>query len=92
MVYTFARVSAVARLNVGHYFQAGHRWMLHLQEKGGKRRDIPVHHKAGEYLDRYRFSSPAVGTPRLAMSKRDGEVHSERTRTPSGAALCYMER
>jgi site-specific recombinase XerD len=53
MVYTFARVSAVARLNVRHYFQAGHRWMLHLQEKGGKRRNIPVHHKAGEYLDAY---------------------------------------
>ena len=53
MVYTFARVSAVARLAVGHYFQAGHRWMLYLQEKGGKRRDIPVHHKAGEYLDAY---------------------------------------
>ena len=53
MVYTFARVSAVARLDVSDYYRAGHRWKLHLQEKGGKRRDLPVHHKAGEYLDAY---------------------------------------
>jgi site-specific recombinase XerD len=53
MVFTFARVSAVARLDVGDYYRAGHRWTLHLQEKGGKRRDVPVHHKAGEYLDAY---------------------------------------
>ena len=53
MVYSFARVSAVARLDVADYYRAGHRWKLHLQEKGGKRRDIPVHHKAGEYLDAY---------------------------------------
>ena len=53
MVYTFARVSAVARLDISDYYRAGHRWKLHLQEKGGKRRDLPVHHKAGEYLDAY---------------------------------------
>jgi site-specific recombinase XerD len=53
MIYTFARVSAVANLDVSDYFQAGHRWQLRLQEKGGKRREIPVHHKAGEYLDAY---------------------------------------
>ena len=53
MIYTFARVSAVANLDVRDYFQAGHRWQLRLQEKGGKRREIPVHHKAGEYLDAY---------------------------------------
>jgi site-specific recombinase XerD len=53
MTYTFARVSAVTRLDVSDYYRAGHRWKLHLQEKGGKRRDVPVHHKAGEYLDAY---------------------------------------
>ncbi len=53
MVFTFARVSAVAGLDVGDYYRAGHRWTLHLQEKGGKRRDVPVHHKAKEYLDGY---------------------------------------
>lgn len=53
MTYTFARVSAVCRLDVGDYFRAGHRWKLRLHEKGGQRRTVPVHHKAGEYLDAY---------------------------------------
>ncbi|MFB6232464.1 MAG: tyrosine-type recombinase/integrase [Salinibacter sp.] len=53
MTYTFARVSAVCRLDVGDYFRAGHRWMIRLHEKGGQRRTVPVHHKAGEYLDAY---------------------------------------
>ena len=53
MTYTFARVSAVTRLDVGDYYRAGHRWTIHLQEKGGKRRDVPVHHKCREYLDAY---------------------------------------
>ena len=53
MTYTFARVSAVCRLDVGDYFRAGHRWKIRLHEKGGQRRTVPVHHKAKEYLDAY---------------------------------------
>jgi len=53
MTYTFARVSAVCRLDVGDYFRAGRRWKIRLHEKGGQRRTVPVHHKAGEYLDAY---------------------------------------
>jgi site-specific recombinase XerD len=53
MTYTFARVSAVTGLDVGDYFQAGHRWKIRLHEKGGQRRTVPVHHKAKEYLDAY---------------------------------------
>jgi site-specific recombinase XerD len=36
MVYSFARVSAVARMQVGDYYQDGKRWWLRLHEKGGK--------------------------------------------------------
>lgn len=53
LTYTFARVSAVTRLTVGDYFQAGRRWRVRLHEKGGKRRDIPLNHKAKDYLDLY---------------------------------------
>lgn len=53
MVYTFARVSAVARLDVGDYYRAGHRRFLRLHEKGGQERSIPVHHKAQDYLEAY---------------------------------------
>jgi len=53
LTYTFARVSALTRMTVGDYYRAGNRWKVRLQEKGGKRRDVPLHHKAKDYLDAY---------------------------------------
>jgi site-specific recombinase XerD len=53
MVYTFARVSAVAGMNVEDYYQQGKRWWVRLHEKSGKHHELPVHHKAEEYLDAY---------------------------------------
>ena len=53
MVYSFARVSAVVRMDVEDYYQQGKRWWLRLLEKGGKHHAVPVHHKAEVYLDAY---------------------------------------
>ena len=53
MVYSFARVSAVVRMDVEDYYQQGKRWWLRLQEKGGKHHAVPVHHKAEVALDAY---------------------------------------
>jgi integrase/recombinase XerD len=53
MVYSFARVSAVVGMDVDDYYQQGKRWWLRLHEKGGKHHEVPVHHKAEEYLDAY---------------------------------------
>lgn len=53
MVYSFARISAVLGMNTCDYFQQGRRMWLRLHEKGGKLHDVPVHHKAEEYLDAY---------------------------------------
>jgi integrase/recombinase XerD len=53
MVYTFARVGAVMRMNVEDYYQNGRRSWLHLHEKGGKFHEVPAHHNAEEYLDAY---------------------------------------
>src|SRR5262245_12277222 len=46
MVYSFARVSAAVGMNVEDYFQQGKRWWFRLHEKGGKRHEVPAHHKA----------------------------------------------
>ena len=51
MVYSFARVSAVVRMDVEDYYQQGKRWWLRLQEKGGKHHALPVHHTAEAALD-----------------------------------------
>ena len=53
MVYSFARISAVLSMRVEDYYANGKRWWIRLHEKGGKFHEVPVHHKAEEYLDAY---------------------------------------
>ena len=53
MVYTFARVGAVVTMKVEDYYQHGKRWWFRLHEKGGKRHEVPAHHKAESYIDAY---------------------------------------
>ena len=60
MVYSFARISAVVAMEVEDYFSNGKRWWLRLHEKGGKRHEMPAHHKLEQFLDEY---LDAVGHP-----------------------------
>jgi site-specific recombinase XerC len=53
MVYTFARISAVVAMEVQDYFPNGKRWWVRLEEKGGKRHEMPAHHKLEQFLDEY---------------------------------------
>jgi len=53
MVYTFARVGAMAGMNVEDYYPQGKRWWIRLHEKGGKLHEVPAHHKLEEFLDSY---------------------------------------
>ena len=53
MLYSFARVSAVIGMRRQDYFRQESRGWLRLHEKGGKRHDVPAHHRAAETLDDY---------------------------------------
>lgn len=53
LTYTFARVSAITDMKREDYYQTGRRWKVCLKEKGGKQREVPLHHKAKDYLDAY---------------------------------------
>jgi integrase/recombinase XerD len=53
MTYAFARIGAVVAMRVEDYYPAGKRWWLRLHEKGGKRHEMPVHHKLEQFLDEY---------------------------------------
>ena len=53
MVYTFSRISAVVAMEVEDYFSNGKRWWVRLQQKGGKRHEMPAHHKLEQFLDEY---------------------------------------
>jgi integrase len=50
---SFARISAVVAMEVEDYFSNGKRWWLRLHEKGGKRHEMPAHHKLEQFLDDY---------------------------------------
>src|SRR5215471_6115557 len=53
LAYTFARIGAVVRLKVEDYYPSGKRLLLRFKEKGGKEKELPVHHKLEELLDEY---------------------------------------
>ena len=53
MVYSFARVSAVVGMRRQDYFVEGTRGWLRLHEKGGKRHDVPAHHRAEAAVEAY---------------------------------------
>jgi site-specific recombinase XerD len=53
MTYAFARIGAVVSMRVEDYFANGKRWWVRLQEKGGKRHEMPAHHKLEAFLDEY---------------------------------------
>jgi site-specific recombinase XerD len=60
MVYTFARTCAVVAMRVEDYFPNGKRWWVRLQEKGGKRHEMPAHHKLEQFIDEY-LAAAAIG-------------------------------
>jgi integrase len=47
------RIGAVVAMRVEDYFANGKRWWVRLHEKGGKRREMPAHHKLEAFLDKY---------------------------------------
>ena len=53
MVFSFARVSAAVGMRRQDYFRQGVRGWLRLHEKGGKRHDVPAHHRAEEAVEEY---------------------------------------
>jgi len=61
VVYTFARVSVVAGMNIEDYYQQGKRWWVRPHERGGKHHELPVHHRAEKYLDVYIKAAGSAG-------------------------------
>lgn len=80
MFYSFGRVSAVIGMDIKDYYPRGKRFFIGLKEKGGKYHEVPVHHKAEEYLDAYIQAAGLHGlkdTPLFRSSKGKTKVLSE---------------
>lgn len=67
MTYTFGRVGAVVAMRVEDYFANGKRWWIRLHEKGGKRHEMPAHHKLETYLDEYIKAAGIEGAGKAAL-------------------------
>lgn len=74
MIYSFARVGAVVGMNIEDYFQQGKRFWFRLHEKGGKRHDVPAHHKAEEYVDEY-IAAAGIGSAKATPLFRTVDRH-----------------
>ena len=66
MLYSFARVSAVLGMRRQDYFGQGSRGWFRLHEKGGKRHDVPAHHRAAAALDAY-VEAGGLEEPKAAL-------------------------
>ena len=53
LIYTAARVGAIAKLRRGHFYNTGDQYCLRFHEKGGKSREIPVRHDLQQFLSDY---------------------------------------
>ena len=53
MIYTAARVGAIARLRRGDFYDGGEQYFLRLTEKGEKFRELPVRHDLRGFLLEY---------------------------------------
>ncbi len=66
MLYSFARVSAVLGMRRQDYFGQGSRGWLRLHEKGGRRHDVPAHHRASSTLDEH-VEAAGLEEPKAAL-------------------------
>ena len=76
MVYTFARVGAVIKMQVEDVYVQGRRTWVRLHEKGGKEHEMPCHHNLDDYLHAY-----------LEAAQTGAKAYLFRTATGRSAAL-----
>ena len=93
MIYTFARVGAVVRLEVQHYRTVKREATLALHEKGGKWQRVPCHHKLADLLDAYlEVAGLKKGAVPLFQSVRGRSVVLTGRAMTQGAALAMVKR
>lgn len=67
MTYSFARIGAVVAMRVEDYFANGKRWWVRLHEKGGKRHEMPTHHRLEQFLDEYIKAAGIADEPKSPL-------------------------
>ena len=66
LIYTAARVGAVARLRLADFVDAGDQYCLRFLDKGGKAREIPVRHDLQGFVREYLAVAQLCDVPRTS--------------------------
>ena len=67
LVYTFVRVGAAVKMRVEDVYPQGRRLWVRLDEKGGKRHDMPCHHTLEAWLGAYLAGTGRATTPKAPL-------------------------
>jgi hypothetical protein len=67
-------------MRVEDYYPEGKRWWVRLHEKGGKRHEMPAHHKLEQFLDEY---LDAAGIRDCGKTPRNSGSRGSRPAAPS---------
>jgi integrase len=89
MVYSFARVGAVLAMTVEDVYVQNRRLWIRLNEKGGKRHEMPCHHNLEEYLAAYLDGCGLRDDPKGPLFRTIGRGTSKLTTTPLPQANAY---
>jgi integrase/recombinase XerD len=88
LVYTAARVGAVAKLTLKSLVHDGAQYSLRFLEKGGKSREIPVRHDLEGYLRAYMEAATITEGPLFRTAVRKTKVLTKNAMT--GVDICRM--
>ncbi len=88
LIYTAARVGAVANLTIKSLTHDGTQYMLRFAEKGGKSREIPVRHDVQRMLLEYLQAAKNTSGPLFPTAIRRTKVLTSRSMT--GIDICRL--
>ena len=88
LVYTAARVGAVAKLTIKNFVNDGSQYTLRFAEKGGKSREIPVRHDLEQFLLAYIQSANITEGPLFRTANRKSKTLTKNAMT--GIDICRM--
>jgi site-specific recombinase XerD len=92
LIYTAARVGALAKLRLRDFSHNGSQWTLRFEEKGGKSREIPVRHELERFLLEYLDAAGLRNAPKDSPLLRTATKRTKRLtdRPMTGIYLSWM--
>jgi len=91
LIYTAARVGAVASLRRSDFYDLGDQFCLRFTEKGGKSREIPVRHDLQQFINEYLTAGGLEYSEKSTPLFRT-TVRRTKTLTPNGMTAGDMAR